>query len=163
MSDLLGISSGAVMAYQRALGTVSNNIANVGTDGYVRQETALAEAVFAAGILPYYLHLPDRARGRLSCEGSGAESGSGETAAEPILRTPLRLRSRHLCGRRRPRGRDGPLRTPADPPALAASPQPAYHQPYKAPATDMAAVRAFNARQKAAKKAGTLRERIRDK
>ena len=45
MSDLLGISSGAVMAYQRALGTVSNNIANVGTDGYVRQETALAEAV----------------------------------------------------------------------------------------------------------------------
>ncbi len=45
MSDLLGISSGAVMAYQRALGTVSNNIANVGTDGYVRQETTLAEAV----------------------------------------------------------------------------------------------------------------------
>ncbi|MFM8467049.1 MAG: flagellar hook-associated protein FlgK [Oxalobacteraceae bacterium] len=45
MSDLLGISSGAVMAYQRALGTVSNNIANVGTDGYVRQETVLAEAV----------------------------------------------------------------------------------------------------------------------
>ena len=45
MSDLLGISSGAVMAYQRALGTVSNNIANVGTDGYVRQETTLAESV----------------------------------------------------------------------------------------------------------------------
>ncbi len=45
MSDLLGISSTAVMAYQRALGTVSNNIANVGTDGYVRQETVLAEAV----------------------------------------------------------------------------------------------------------------------
>ncbi len=44
MSDLLGISSAAVMAYQRALGTVSNNIANVGTDGYVRQETALAES-----------------------------------------------------------------------------------------------------------------------
>ena len=31
MSDMLSISSTAVMAYQRALGTVSNNIANVGT------------------------------------------------------------------------------------------------------------------------------------
>ena len=44
MSDLLGISSNAVMAYQRALGTVSNNIANVNTEGYVRQESELAEA-----------------------------------------------------------------------------------------------------------------------
>jgi flagellar hook-associated protein FlgK len=44
MSDLLGISSNAVMAYQRALGTVSNNIANVNTEGYVRQESDLAEA-----------------------------------------------------------------------------------------------------------------------
>jgi len=38
MSDLLGISGNAVMAYQRALGTVSNNIANVATDGYSRQD-----------------------------------------------------------------------------------------------------------------------------
>ena len=37
MSDLLGISSTAVAAYQRALGTVSNNIANVSTEGYSRQ------------------------------------------------------------------------------------------------------------------------------
>jgi len=44
MSDLLGVSSTAVMAYQRALGTVSNNIANVHTEGYVRQETNLAES-----------------------------------------------------------------------------------------------------------------------
>ena len=41
MSDLLGISGNAVMAYQRALGTVSNNIANVATDGYSRQEVTL--------------------------------------------------------------------------------------------------------------------------
>jgi len=41
MSDLLGISGNAVMAYQRALGTVSNNIANVSTDGYSRQEVTL--------------------------------------------------------------------------------------------------------------------------
>ena len=44
MSDLLGISSTAVMSYQRALGTTSNNIANVHTEGYVRQETNLAES-----------------------------------------------------------------------------------------------------------------------
>ena len=43
MSDLFTIGSSGVGAYQRALGTVSNNIANVGTEGYVRQETALAE------------------------------------------------------------------------------------------------------------------------
>lgn len=41
MSDLLGISGNAVMAYQRALGTVSNNIANVATDGYSRQDVNL--------------------------------------------------------------------------------------------------------------------------
>jgi flagellar hook-associated protein FlgK len=41
MSDLLSISTTAVMAYQRALGTVSNNIANVGTEGYSRQEVSL--------------------------------------------------------------------------------------------------------------------------
>jgi len=33
MSDILGISSGAISAYQRALSTVSNNIANVNTEG----------------------------------------------------------------------------------------------------------------------------------
>jgi flagellar hook-associated protein FlgK len=43
MSDLFTIGSTGVGAYQRALGTVSNNIANVGTEGYVRQETSLAE------------------------------------------------------------------------------------------------------------------------
>ena len=41
MSDLLSISSTAVMAYPRALGTVSNNIANVGTEGYSRQDVNL--------------------------------------------------------------------------------------------------------------------------
>jgi flagellar hook-associated protein FlgK len=44
MSDLLGISSTAVAAYQRALGTVSNNIANVSTEGYSRQTSTLAQS-----------------------------------------------------------------------------------------------------------------------
>ncbi len=42
MSDLLSIGSAGVGAYQRALATVSNNIANVSTDGYTRQDVSLA-------------------------------------------------------------------------------------------------------------------------
>lgn len=41
MTDLVGVASNAVAAYQRALGTVSNNIANVATDGYSRQAVVL--------------------------------------------------------------------------------------------------------------------------
>lgn len=41
MTDIVSVSSGAVIAYQKALGTVSNNIANVATDGYSRQEVTL--------------------------------------------------------------------------------------------------------------------------
>ena len=42
MTDLVSVASNAVQTYQRALGTVSNNIANVSTDGYSRQEVILA-------------------------------------------------------------------------------------------------------------------------
>ena len=42
MSDLLSIGSSGVSAYQRALATVSNNIANVSTDGYSRQDVNIA-------------------------------------------------------------------------------------------------------------------------
>ena len=41
MSDLLSIGSSGVTAYQRALATVSNNIANVSTDGYSRQDVSI--------------------------------------------------------------------------------------------------------------------------
>jgi flagellar hook-associated protein 1 len=42
MTDLVSVASNAVQSYQRALGTVSNNIANVSTDGYSRQDVTLA-------------------------------------------------------------------------------------------------------------------------
>lgn len=42
MSDLLSIGSSGVYSYQRALSTISNNIANVGTDGYSRQDVTIA-------------------------------------------------------------------------------------------------------------------------
>ena len=44
MSDMLGISSNAIGAYQRALSTVSNNIANVNTEGYSRQDVVLKDS-----------------------------------------------------------------------------------------------------------------------
>ena len=48
MSDMLGIGSSALIAYRRALDTVSNNIANVDTEGYSRQR---AEFTARGGIL----------------------------------------------------------------------------------------------------------------
>lgn len=42
MSDLLTIGSSGVMAYQRALATVSNNIANVNTVGFTRQDSTIS-------------------------------------------------------------------------------------------------------------------------
>jgi flagellar hook-associated protein FlgK len=41
MTDIVSVSSSAIIAYQKALGTVSNNIANVSTAGYSRQEVTL--------------------------------------------------------------------------------------------------------------------------
>jgi flagellar hook-associated protein FlgK len=43
MTDIIGIASNAVSAYQRALGVVSNNIANVNTEGYSRQDVVLKD------------------------------------------------------------------------------------------------------------------------
>ena len=52
MTDIVAIASNAVAAYQRALSTTSNNIANVATDGYSRQEVALeANPVMRVGNL----------------------------------------------------------------------------------------------------------------
>ncbi len=44
MSDMLGIASNGIGAYQRALSTVSNNIANVNTEGYSRQDVVLKDS-----------------------------------------------------------------------------------------------------------------------
>jgi len=43
MSDLLGIGASGVRAYQTALSTTSENIANAGVDGYVRRTTDMKE------------------------------------------------------------------------------------------------------------------------
>jgi flagellar hook-associated protein FlgK len=41
MSDLLSLGSGAISVYKQALATVSNNIANVNSEGYSRQTVAI--------------------------------------------------------------------------------------------------------------------------
>lgn len=51
MSDLLSIGASGVRAYQTALGTVSDNIANVGTAGYARRATNFAEVTAVSGSL----------------------------------------------------------------------------------------------------------------
>ena len=43
MADLLAIGSSGINVYQRALATVSNNIANLNTDGYSRQTTEIRQ------------------------------------------------------------------------------------------------------------------------
>lgn len=48
MSDMLDIGASAVVAYQRVLATVSNNVANVGSDSYVRQQAVVAPGPVAA-------------------------------------------------------------------------------------------------------------------
>ena len=54
MSGLLQIGTSAVNAYQGALSTVSNNIANIGTDGYSRQEVSLnSESPVVQGLLAF--------------------------------------------------------------------------------------------------------------
>lgn len=41
MTDLISIGSSSIRNSQMALSVVSNNIANVNTEGYVRQDLAL--------------------------------------------------------------------------------------------------------------------------
>lgn len=47
MSGILSTSSSALLAFQRALATVSHNVANVGTEGYSRQRVELANRIGA--------------------------------------------------------------------------------------------------------------------
>ena len=43
MSDILSIGAGATQLYRQSLATVSNNIANLNTEGYSRQVATSAE------------------------------------------------------------------------------------------------------------------------
>ena len=45
MSDILSIGAGATQLYRQSLATVSNNIANLNTEGYSRQVASSAEGM----------------------------------------------------------------------------------------------------------------------
>ena len=49
MSDMLSIGASGVMAYQSAMSTVSENIANTGVAGYSRRSTVLSEVLTTGG------------------------------------------------------------------------------------------------------------------
>lgn len=50
MSDLMSVGASGLRAYQTALTTTSNNIANAGTAGYARRTTGLAEVAGSNGV-----------------------------------------------------------------------------------------------------------------
>jgi flagellar hook-associated protein 1 len=72
MSDLLSIGAGGVRAYQGALGTVSENIANSGVEGYARRRLTLSEVSVAPGV------------GRVSTSGYGVAIAGLTRAADAL-------------------------------------------------------------------------------
>ncbi|MDN4630132.1 flagellar hook-associated protein FlgK [Sphingomonas sp. PsM26] len=75
MSDMLSIGASGVRAYQTALSTVSDNIANVATPGYAKRTSTLSEIEPATG-----LH-----SGGVAATGQGAVV-SGLTRSADVLR-----------------------------------------------------------------------------
>ncbi|MBR0553108.1 flagellar hook-associated protein FlgK [Stakelama marina] len=79
MSDLLSIGASGVRAYQSAMTTVSENIANVGTTGYARRSTDLSEISAAESF---------RTRSVLS--GQGVSINGISRAADPFRSAEVR-------------------------------------------------------------------------
>jgi len=90
MSDLLTIGATATQLYRQALSTVSNNIANINSDGYSRQEVTTAEnAPSQQGVS--YLGTGARLVGVQRAYDEFAESGirtsqSALSAQEPMIK-----------------------------------------------------------------------------
>ena len=89
MSDLLSIGSGAAHLYRQALATVSNNIANLNTEGYSRQDVSMAENN-PSQKGPIYLGTGARVTGISRAydefiETSLRNSGSEYSTQEPII------------------------------------------------------------------------------
>lgn len=54
MSDFLSIGASAINVYRQAIATTSNNISNVNTEGYSKQEVKITES-YPTQIANYYL------------------------------------------------------------------------------------------------------------
>ena len=84
MVDLVGLGVSGLAAYQRALATASNNIANLQTPGYVRQRASLQSA-------------PQDASARVSL-GSGVQFGGVERIYDSYVEENLRRAKGDLKG-----------------------------------------------------------------
>jgi flagellar hook-associated protein 1 FlgK len=80
MSNLLSIGASGVLAYQTALTTVSENIANVDTDGYSRRTTTLNEIPAGNGTIDSLTRSP----------GSGVLVGGIASSSDPQLNAAVR-------------------------------------------------------------------------
>jgi flagellar hook-associated protein FlgK len=86
MSDLLAIGASGVRAYQSALSTVSENIANSGVEGYARRTTTLREVSVTSGLMSQ----PWRA-------GNGVVATGIGRAADPLKDAAVRNASADLA------------------------------------------------------------------
>ncbi|WP_315760942.1 flagellar hook-associated protein FlgK [Sphingomonas sp. Y38-1Y] len=107
MSDLLGIGASGVRAYQGALATASDNIANAGTVGYVRRSPTLREVAATAGTggtvqAGVTLGLVDRAADAFrsaAVRSSGSELARSETGMVWLDRIETALDGSQLSAR----------------------------------------------------------------
>ncbi len=89
MSDLISIAGSAVAAYQRALSTVSNNIANLNTDGYTRQVATFTESAPQATGNSIWLGTGAQITGVERMYSEFVESGLRNSTSELATQTPL--------------------------------------------------------------------------
>ena len=86
MSDLLSLGSSAIGVYKQALATVSNNIANVNSDGYSRQTVAISQ------------NQPIQAGTNFL--GSGARLGAVERQFDSFVENQLRVSTSDLAAQK---------------------------------------------------------------
>lgn len=87
MSDLLAIGASGVRAYQSALTTVSENIANAATPGYARRTADLREVAGASGVYS----------GRTIAGGQGVIVAGVTRSADPFRAAEVRTASADLA------------------------------------------------------------------
>lgn len=87
MSDLLGIGASGVRAYQSALTTVSENIANAATPGYAKRATDLREVAGTTGVYA----------GRVIADGQGVNVAGVTRSGDPFRAAEVRTASADLA------------------------------------------------------------------
>src|SRR4051812_21382971 len=85
MSDMLSIGASGVRAYQSALTTVSENIANAGTAGYAKRTATIKEVVAVSGTTP------------INVNGLGATAAGVTRAGDDMRSAEVRTASTDLA------------------------------------------------------------------